>query len=235
MRHTQSRSKQGMSLIEVIMAIAIGAFILAAAASFIVSISDIWAKRAQRYAFYEHVDGVTQFLKTTYQSAQKVSDQASNPNAPNPTNPNLTADSDSVVIWKTPIDSSEAPMLYCELDKITPILTQGDGLPAIGNSIYLYHESGVLSLVHSKILQETLESESDLKRTRLSPFVKMIEYIYWDSDSDSWISEVEPMESPENNELLLVPQYLKLIFEYNDSTIQRIVPIPLPSKNLLLY
>tara|TARA_B100001769_G_scaffold41792_1_gene29006 strand:- start:106 stop:813 length:708 start_codon:yes stop_codon:yes gene_type:complete len=235
MRHIQSRSEKGMSLIEVIMAIAIGAFILAAAASFIVSISDIWAKRAQRYAFYEHADGVTQFLKTTYNSAQKIENTQNNANNPDAFNPNLTASSDSRVIWKTPMDLNEEPLLYCELNKTTPILTQGDGLPAIGNSIYLHHEDGVLSLLHSKIIQESLESKADLKRTRLSPFVKIVEFVYWDKDSESWVSEIEAMESPDNNQLLLVPNFLKLIFEYNDATIQRIVPIPLPSKNLLLY
>ena len=61
------RKQTGMSLIEVVIAIAISGFILlASAASFVVSITDIWSKREQRYAFYEHADGVSQFLNLIF-------------------------------------------------------------------------------------------------------------------------------------------------------------------------
>ena len=70
---TEPAKTAGMSLIEVVIAIAIAAFILTSAASFVVSITDIWSKREQRYAFYEHADGVTQFLKTSFRSLGAVS------------------------------------------------------------------------------------------------------------------------------------------------------------------
>ena len=59
------RKQKGMSLIEVVIAIAISGFILTSAASFVVSITDIWSKREQRYAFYEHADG-SQFLNLIF-------------------------------------------------------------------------------------------------------------------------------------------------------------------------
>jgi prepilin-type N-terminal cleavage/methylation domain-containing protein len=62
-------SKSGMSLLEVILAIAVAGFVLAAAVSLLVSISSIWSERAERHFFVDHVDGVTEFLNATFASA----------------------------------------------------------------------------------------------------------------------------------------------------------------------
>ena len=58
-----------MSLLEVILAIAVAGFVLAAAVSFLVSISTIWTERSQRHFFEDHVDGVTEFLNATFTNA----------------------------------------------------------------------------------------------------------------------------------------------------------------------
>ena len=58
-----------MSLLEVILAIAVAGFVLAAAVSMLVSISNIWSERSERHFFVDHVDGVTEFLNATFSSA----------------------------------------------------------------------------------------------------------------------------------------------------------------------
>jgi prepilin-type N-terminal cleavage/methylation domain-containing protein len=97
------KKSHGMSLIEVVIAIAISGFILAAAASFVVSITDIWSKREQRYAFYEHADGVTQFLKTNFLSAQIIPNEEdllqNNTNTQSsPTSPSIQKNSSGINI-----------------------------------------------------------------------------------------------------------------------------------------
>lgn len=62
-------SKLGMSLLEVILAIALTGALLAAAVSLLVSISTIWSERAERNFFVDHVDGVTEFLTATFATA----------------------------------------------------------------------------------------------------------------------------------------------------------------------
>lgn len=62
-------SRSGMSLLEVILAIAVAGFVLAAAVSMLVSISSIWSERAERHFFVDHVDGVTEFLNATFSTA----------------------------------------------------------------------------------------------------------------------------------------------------------------------
>jgi prepilin-type N-terminal cleavage/methylation domain-containing protein len=59
----------GMTLIEVVLAIAVAAFVLTAATSFVVSVSSIWSPRAERHFFEDHVDGVVYFLQRSFDSA----------------------------------------------------------------------------------------------------------------------------------------------------------------------
>ncbi len=72
----------GMSLIEVILAIAVAGFVLAAAVSFLISISTIWADRTEKNFFEDHADGVTEFLNATFMEAGikiALADQDSSP------------------------------------------------------------------------------------------------------------------------------------------------------------
>ena len=57
------RSKKGFSLVEVLLAMAVGGIVLMAASSLLVTISQAWANRpATRDAFDAHVNGIAHFL-----------------------------------------------------------------------------------------------------------------------------------------------------------------------------
>lgn len=260
-----------MSLIEVVIAIAISGFILASAASFVVSITDIWSKREQRYAFYEHADGVSQFLKTNFRSAQIIPNEGDflqnnanpqstpqNPSIQNKggninlqtntpstqtagnktTNPYSELDSDTNLFWQTPEfnQSNDDPLLSFQIRKHTPLLTTPKGVMPVENTLYLYFDPDEgLSLVHTSSLNQAVESDEDYQRTMLSPFVKNMKYIYWDSETETWESEDEPMISPNDEFTYLIPNFIRLSFEYKETKIERIIPIPKRSKHLILY
>lgn len=65
----KSTPRAGMSLIEVVLAIAVAGFVLTAATSFVVSVSSIWSTRAERHFFEDHVDGVMQFMQSNFSRA----------------------------------------------------------------------------------------------------------------------------------------------------------------------
>ncbi len=71
--------RAGMTLLEVILAIAATAFLLASAASFVVSVSSIWLDRENRHFFHDHVDGVTEFLRGSFAQAGVAVTPASSP------------------------------------------------------------------------------------------------------------------------------------------------------------
>lgn len=67
-QNTQS-SKQGMTLLEVILAIAVAGFLLTAATSLVTSLSSIWMSRQDRNFFDDHADGVAEFIRASFQQA----------------------------------------------------------------------------------------------------------------------------------------------------------------------
>jgi hypothetical protein len=69
----------------------------------------------------------------------------------------------------------------------------------------------------------------------LSPFVKGMQYIYWDIETETWESLDEPMVSPDDEFTYLIPNFLKLSFKYKETEIERIIPISKHSKHLILY
>lgn len=75
-----SGNRAGMTLLEIILAIAVAGFLLYASTAYVVSISNIWADREERHFFEDHVDGVTEFLKSTFLSAGRELSLSNNEN-----------------------------------------------------------------------------------------------------------------------------------------------------------
>ena len=71
----QMRRNHGFSLIEVLLALAVGGIVLMAASSLLVTISQAWANRpATRDAFDAHVNGVAHFLTAMLEEATNPKD-----------------------------------------------------------------------------------------------------------------------------------------------------------------
>ncbi len=67
-QHTNKRGA-GFTLLEVLLAIAITGFVLSAATSLVVSVSNIWSSRQNSHFFEDHVDGVSEFLRAAFAEA----------------------------------------------------------------------------------------------------------------------------------------------------------------------
>lgn len=68
--HTKLRaSTSAFTLLEVILAVTIAGALLAAAATLLVSVTDVWMERQDRHFFEDHVDGVAEFLQASLSSA----------------------------------------------------------------------------------------------------------------------------------------------------------------------
>ena len=67
------KKKHGFSLVEVLLALAVGGLVLMAASSLLVTISQAWANRpATRDAFDAHVNGIAHFLTAVLEEATLV-------------------------------------------------------------------------------------------------------------------------------------------------------------------
>lgn len=250
-------------MLEVILAIAVAGFVLAAAVSLLVSISSIWAERSQRHFFVDHVDGVTEFLNATFATAgteiatsedsgDSNTDPGNEPPIATPPisgtpDPNikdnedaggsLLQTADEPIGWARPpgFSDSKEPLLNFKLTKAPPILVGIENAPLLGLDTFLHFDrTEGLSLLWYSILQEEAEDLRDLRRTMISPLVTGIQYIYWDENFEKWETEDAPMEGDGDDQYIL-PRFITLTFEYESDTQERTFTIPVPSKSALIY
>ena len=101
------------TLLEVILAVTIAGALLAAAATLLVSVTDVWMERQDRHFFEDHVDGVTEFLQASFTAAGTE----------------IVIDSDSGTATETDEDSENTPTTNGEdgeEDDVTVGIAAGD-------------------------------------------------------------------------------------------------------------
>ena len=256
-------SKAGFTMLEVILAIAVAGFVLAAAISLLVSISSVWSERAQRTFFVDHVDGVTEFLNATFATAGaeikagetsgdsetggedepepepklEIEKKESESEETSKTGGGLLETSDDPITWARPpgFSDSKEPLLNFKLTQAPPLLVGIENAPLLGIDTFLYFDKTEgLSLLWYSILQEDSENINDLRRTMISPLVTGIKYIYWDESFEKWEEEDQPMEGDGADQYIL-PRFITLTFEHESETQERTFTIPVPSKSALIY
>ncbi|MEM1221200.1 MAG: prepilin-type N-terminal cleavage/methylation domain-containing protein [Verrucomicrobiota bacterium] len=272
----ESKACSGFTLIEIILAIGVAGLVLAAAASFLVSISNIWVTRQERNFFEDHVDGVTEFLRASFDSAGiEIATASSNEDTPNnnedsessneesesqeppeatldtenepqadneasadeSNNSGLLRRSDEPIGWGEPpgFAAYENPLINFKLNEVPPLFVSPDNAPVAGIDVFFHFEEDEgLSLLWYSILQEESEDLDDLRRTEISQLVKTVHYIYWDERFEKWEEETEPMEGDGDDQFIL-PRFIKLTFEYEGVTKERIVAIPVQSRSALIF
>ena len=225
----------GMSLIEVVLAIAVAGFVVTSAVSLLVSVTSIWSERSERHFFADHVDGVTEFLNATFAASgteivnspdenqelidneelldnEEPSDETPGTSQVSGT---LIQSADEPIRWERPpgFAKYQEPLLNFSMSDNSPILVGLENTPTLGINAFLYFDpdEGLSLLWHSRI-QEDVEDINDLSRTLISPLVTKITYIYWDERFEGWEEEERPLEGDGQDQYIL-PRFLSaLIF-----------------------
>lgn len=246
------RPDDGFTLLEVILAVAVAGALLAAAASLMVSVADAWMDRQNRHFFEDHVDGVTEFLQTSFiASASEITVTSSNningapSSGQSPTAPGNPQDGSTALLrqveqpitWERPpgFASLRDPLLHFRLKERPVLLVQPDNAPITEVEVFLYFETDEgLSLLWYSPIQEDFEDINDLRRTPISDLVKKIEYIYWNESFERWDEEDRPKKGKGGEEFLL-PRFLRLTFEYEGVEKTRALQLPVPSMSVLIF
>jgi len=211
MMNRSFNSSPAFTLIEVLLAVAIGGGLLAAASVYVVSLSGIWLNRGDDDFFNQHVDGVTLFLTNALAESEGFDEEQPDP-----------------VTWIRPPGYSELdePLLTFRLKESPALLAwEHQPLPGVTGHL-LFRASDGLSLIwysrHNKV-----EEIEDTWRTEISRFITHISYCYFDVESESWDIVDEPQEDLDGE--LVLPGFLKLRFEYEEKL--REIPIYLPQRS----
>lgn len=212
-RRAIGRQRGGFTLLEVMVAVFMGAMLLVATTSFVFSMGELWGKGANVWLFQKHVRGVSRFLEQSIQASS----------------------------WKLPAGEAETPIywgewgsreyqnqqfLTFELDKSPGVLVwPQERLPHVVCSLEKEDEDGLYLLWRSR-LEEDFDEEPP-RRTLISPFVTDIRYHYIDLTEDE-DAEWKVFEDPERETdgSYMLPQRIELTFEYAGQEEKRHIVVP---------
>ena len=223
------RKIKGFSMIEVLLALAIGGLVLTAATSLLITISRAWAERpATRDAFDAHVNGVAHFLTAVLEEA---------------TLPILNRSGDQAIDLQRPVgySDSEDPLIHFYMREAPPLLVWPGGPASRVHCYFQFDEGDGLSFLWFSELQELEkndegrlepEDEDDLFKTLISPFCSQVFYCYYGEadDGPNDIKEWEILEDLEENVQsgkYRIPAFVKLVFKWEEENLERTITIPI--------
>ncbi|MEL0005293.1 MAG: prepilin-type N-terminal cleavage/methylation domain-containing protein [Opitutales bacterium] len=226
---------QGFSMVEVLLALAIGGLVLMAASGLLVTISQAWANRpATRDAFDAHVNGVAHFLTAMLEEA---------------TIPDLPSQNNKAVGLGRPVGFSDSddPLIRFYLREAPPLFFWPHGPATRVHSFLHLDDRDGLTLLWFTELQELEKNEkgerepedaNDLCRTLISPFCSELYYCYY-GDEDASPDDIKDWEIKDELEENLqsgkfrLPAFVKLVFRWDEEDLERTVTLaidrPAPS------
>ncbi|TVR50724.1 MAG: prepilin-type N-terminal cleavage/methylation domain-containing protein [Puniceicoccaceae bacterium] len=209
-----ARDRQsGFSLIEVLLAVVLGAALLTAATFFIFSMGQLWGRGAEPRLFEQHVRGVTRFLESAIREAlpageaqggQQQQQQQAQTNA-------------ARVFWHNPpgFTFADDPLLTFEMVNGPGLLAWPDRpLPFVVCSLFLDPRDGLMLLWKSR-----LEIDFELmepRRTQISPYVTAITYLYYDAEEAGGGWEERPDPRTGDGAEPVLPTRIRLTFTYEN-------------------
>ncbi len=221
----------GFSLIEVLLALAVGGIVLMAASSLLVTISQAWANRpATRDAFDAHVNGIAHFLTAVLEEATNLDENSKEMDA---------------IHLARPVGFSETddPLLAIYLREAPPFFYWPHGLASRVHANLLFEEGEGLYFLWYSELQEMekdesgqlqLADEDQLFRTQISPYFDEVFYCYFgDVDAPNENIPVEEKrwnilpELEENVETgkFRMPDFIKIVFRWEEEDLARTITL----------
>ena len=231
------KRKTGFSLVEVLLALAIGGLILTAATSLLVTISQAWANRpATRDAFDAHVNGVANFLTAMLEEATLTD--------------GLNSQKKAITLDRAPgFSESDDPLVRFYLREAPPLFFWPEpGSVASRVHVFLQvDDRDGLRLLWYSDLQDLEKNEKGIREpedddelfcTVVSPFCTEVFYCYYGDEDDTeddlkrW-EVVDELEEDIDSGDFRLPAFAKLVFKWDEENLERVVSLaidrPIPS------
>ena len=219
--------KRGFSMIELLLAMAIGGMLLVGAVSLLVTMSQAWANRpATRDAFDAHVNGVANFLQATLEEASL---------------PSAKGAGNKIVDLQRPVgfSDSDEPLIHFYLKEAPPLFVWPNGVASRVHVYLHFDDREGLSFLWFSELQELeknekgvpeLEDESELRKTNISSFCSEVFYCYYGDEDDreedmkEWKIE-EDLEENIQSGKFRIPAFIKLVFRWDEEDLERTITL----------
>lgn len=223
------RKKRAFSLVEVLLALAIGGLVLAAATSLLVTISQAWANRpATRDAFDAHVNGVAHSLTAMLEEATIPVGVSSRKKA--------------ITLGRAPgFSETDDPLLQFYLREAPPLFfwpNPSEVASRVHAFLQVDERDGLCLLWYSDLQelekndkgQREPEDDDELFCTLISPFCTEVYYCYYGEedagpdDPKSWEIEDELEEDIDSGNFRL-PAFAKLVFRWDEENLERVISL----------
>ena len=231
------RAKRAFSLVEVLLALAIGGLILTAATSLLVTISQAWANRpATRDAFDAHVNGVASFLTAMLEEATLAE--------------GLNSQKKAIALDRAPgFSETEDPLVRFYLREAPPLFfwpEPGSVASRVHVFLQVDQRDGLRLLWYSDLQEleknekgaREPEDDDELFCTVVSPFCTEVFYCYYgdiddtEDDLKNW-EIVDELEEDINSGKFRLPAFAKLVFKWEEENLERVISLaidrPIPS------
>ena len=220
-RRNSRGSCGGFSLFEVLLAMSIAGIVMTAACGMLFNMVSIMESFESENPFSSHVDRVEKFLNARL-SMSRFSAEADESLRGSSLSQDLN------ISYSRPPDantSEDLRLCFGVLDD-HPLFISSK-LISSENVCWLdFSEDEGLSLLWCFAKKEDTFSEDSQRpvyRTKISPYVKSIEYLYYYSDGFGWTWETEIAEGSDASKQL--PAFIKLSFENGTEKAERYIPI----------
>ncbi len=217
-----SSARAGFSLPEMLVAIVIGATLVTTAVTFALSMGELWGNGSEARLFDQHVRGVSRFLEQVLARAEPPPAEAtSGVQAGQPRT------EEQAIVWQAPRGPTPGAtrLLTFQLAQSPGIFAwPGEPLPFVVCALRVDPREGLFLQWQSRL--EVDFGDAPPRELRVSPFVTRIDYFYFDEAgaNSSWEQSDRPRFDA--NRVELVPQRVRLTFEYEGET--RLVNLILP-------
>ena len=214
-----SNHKRGFTLVEILMAVAIGGLILVSASGFLFGVFNLSLVAEREPLFEEHVDSTSRFLEYAFATALPARENSSRNSENEEETPsrgnNDTNQSAPTVSWqRIPGESGLNPEgLSFRLPGDIPIfVAENTYLPEV--TCYLVFKDGEGLLLRWRTDEMAAEDDDDVLTSLISPYVTEVTYYYYDREDDTWEESDEAEQSDEGQTMM--PDFIGLAFEHPD-------------------
>jgi prepilin-type N-terminal cleavage/methylation domain-containing protein len=188
-----TKNRRGFSLVEMLLALAILAALLAAMNTFLFSMSELWGKGRDARLFDQHVRASTKQVRNILEQATF---------GPGGAVPKITE--------IQPADGSREARLTFTLPDGGKFTAWPEGpLPDVDFSLGFEEAYGLVLTWRSRT--ELERNPADWHTTTLSPFADSIRYSYYDADLNKWSTEDQPTKAS-GGTAYLQPARIELTF-----------------------
>jgi prepilin-type N-terminal cleavage/methylation domain-containing protein len=214
-----SSASRAFTLVEVLVALALLAALLAAINHFVFSIAEAWTKDQDRFVFAQHARAVTRHLDEllrTSSAAARAS--ASADGAP------------GAAEMRVP-DGGQQMLVTFDLPKGDRVLAWDERpLPEVQCALALRRDEGLVLYYKSRLEDDF---EDAVPRTAvLSPFVTHLSFDYFDQQFNAWRTE-EVLRVQEG--VAVAPRRIRIRFERGNQHYTEIVTLPAPVEGVPGY